>query len=80
MPIQVFVGLAVPKGTPRPIIDKINKVINEGLRNREDFKKAIELLKLVVAPENTPEEFGEIMKAEAERWKEVVPTAGLQKQ
>jgi tripartite-type tricarboxylate transporter receptor subunit TctC len=67
-------GVIAPAGTPREIIDKLNKAVNEGLN---DPKLRARLADLGGAPLiGTPEDFGAIMKAETEKWEKVVKFAG----
>src|SRR5882724_10990448 len=66
-------GLLAPAGTPRAIIDKLNAEMKRitALPNMGDRLMAIELT------HSTPEELGAFIKAETERWGEVIKTLGL---
>jgi tripartite-type tricarboxylate transporter receptor subunit TctC len=71
---SAWFGIGVPKGTPREVIDKLNKAVNEGLR---DPKLKARLADLGGAPLiGTPEDFGKIMRDETEKWRKVVEFAG----
>src|SRR5207245_11340457 len=67
-------GVIAPAGVPRPIIDKLNAVINKAIRSpafRERFA--------AIGDEpagGTPEEFAELIRADSEKWGEVVGRPG----
>ena len=71
---SVFYGLAVPKGTPRPIIDKLNKAINAALADPAMKAKLAELGGAPIA--GTPEDFGKIIADETAKWAKVVTATG----
>jgi tripartite-type tricarboxylate transporter receptor subunit TctC len=68
-------GLFVPTGTPRAIIDRINEAVHKVLAE-PDVKSRLMAQGFDVTP-STPEEFGETVRAEIEKWKDVVKDAGL---
>jgi tripartite-type tricarboxylate transporter receptor subunit TctC len=68
-------GVAVPRGTPSEIIDRLNSEINAGLGDLT-IKTRIEEMDatpLVL----TPSGFGAFMAAEKEKWAKVVKAAGI---
>jgi len=71
---SVFYGLAVPNGTPRPIIDKLNKAINAALADPAMQAKLAELGGASIA--GTPEDFGKIIADETAKWAKVVTATG----
>jgi tripartite-type tricarboxylate transporter receptor subunit TctC len=71
---SVFYGLAVPKDTPRPIIDKLNKAINAALADPAMQAKLAELGGASIA--GTPEDFGKIIADETAKWAKVVTATG----
>jgi len=71
---SVFYGLAVPKDTPRPIIDKLNKAINAALADPAMKAKLAELGGAPIA--GTPEDFGKIIADETAKWAKVVTATG----
>src|SRR3984893_16968921 len=71
---SVFYGLAVPKGTPRPIIDKLNKAINAALADPALRAKLAELGGAPIS--GTPEDFGKIIADETAKWAKVVTATG----
>ena len=71
---SAWFGMAVPKGTPRPIIDKLNKTINEALADPGVQAKLAELGGTLIP--GTPEDFGKIIASETDKWAKVVKATG----
>src|ERR1700733_14928558 len=63
---SVFYGMAVPRQTPRPIIDKLNALVNAALADPAMRAKLAELGGTVMP--GTPEDFGKVIAAETEQW------------
>lgn len=71
---SAWFGFFAPKGTPREVIVAVNKALNESLKDKEIDAR------LVVdgadpAP-GSPEKFGAFVRAEYEKWAEVVKASG----
>jgi len=71
---SAFFGMAVPKGTPRPIIDKLNHTINQALADPALQAKLAELGGTNIP--GTPEDFGKIIVDETNKWAKVVKATG----
>jgi tripartite-type tricarboxylate transporter receptor subunit TctC len=71
-------GLAVPRGTPPHIIEKLNGEINAGLANPEIKARFAELATIPMIL--TPTEFGAHVTAETEKWRAVVKFSGIKAQ
>jgi tripartite-type tricarboxylate transporter receptor subunit TctC len=68
-------GMGAPKNTPKEIIAKLNGEINTLMKEPDMTKRLVEL---GGEPRvQTPEAFGEEIKAETEKWKKIVEFAGL---
>ncbi|UPJ62680.1 tripartite tricarboxylate transporter substrate binding protein [Bradyrhizobium sp. 191] len=68
-------GMGAPKNTPKEIIAKLNAEVNALIKEPDMAKRLVEL---GGEPRvQTPEAFGEEIKAETEKWKKVVEFAGL---
>jgi tripartite-type tricarboxylate transporter receptor subunit TctC len=67
---------AAPAKTPREIVRKLNDASVRALRSPEIRERMTQIGFDVVA--GTPEEFGEFMKAEVARWKQVVQRGNIQ--
>ncbi|HEY4919711.1 MAG TPA: tripartite tricarboxylate transporter substrate binding protein [Xanthobacteraceae bacterium] len=71
---SAWFGIAVPKGTPADVIDKLNKAVNEALK---DPKMIARLAELGGTPmPGTPADFGKVMSDEVAKWKKVVEFSG----
>ena len=69
-------GVVVPAGTPRAIIDRLNREFNAILAI-PDQRDAIVATASEVGG-GTPEEFGELIRSETAKWAEVVKAAKIQ--
>jgi tripartite-type tricarboxylate transporter receptor subunit TctC len=68
-------GIAAPKNTPAEIVDKLNREINVGLA---DPTIKARLAVLGAAPfVGSPADFGKFIAGEAEKWTQVIRTAGV---
>jgi tripartite-type tricarboxylate transporter receptor subunit TctC len=67
-----------PKGTPDPIVRKMNKALQDMLA-RPDVRKKLEDLGLEIVPpeQRTPEYLAKFLPQEIERWGKVVKAAGI---
>jgi tripartite-type tricarboxylate transporter receptor subunit TctC len=74
----VWNGLLAPAGTPRPIIDRLAQAAAEVVRS-EDFIRALDANGILPFA-GTPEELGQFIRNEIEKWGKVVVAAGMQKQ
>lgn len=73
--LNSWVGILAPQKTPAPIIDKLNKTLNEVLRDPEVVER---LQKLGVTPmPGTPAQFGAVLKADLEEFGKVVKAAKI---
>ncbi len=71
---SAWFGMAVPKGTPRPIIDKLNKTVNEALADPGVKAKLAQLGGTLIPA--TPEDFGKVIAEETDKWAKVVKATG----
>jgi len=74
----VWNGFFFPKGTPKPIVDRMNKAL-ESMIARPDIRKRLEDLGLEVLPpeQRTPAHHAQFMKEDIERWGKVIKAAGI---
>lgn len=72
---SVWVGFLAPAGTPKAIVDKLNREIVAIVREPAMTARLLEIGFEVVA--STPEEFGQTLKADQERYGVVVRKAGV---
>ena len=73
---SIWVGLFAPKGTPLPVVERINKEVRETLSVPDVQKKFVESAG-AEAIGMTPAEFLARIKSDAERYKRVVQKAGV---
>jgi len=76
--VTTWYGFFAPRGTPPQVIAKLNKALNEAIKDdavRERLIKAG-----VTVKGSTPEEFGKFMASELARWDKVREAAGIPKQ
>jgi len=71
---SVFYGMAVPRGTPRDIIEKLNHEVNVALADPAMQAKLAELGGTLIP--GSPEDFGKLVAAETEKWSKVVKATG----
>lgn len=64
-----------PAGTPKPIIDKLSKLIRESVES-EAYRKLMQTTLGVIFP-GTPEELAAFQEAEIKKWGEIVRVAGM---
>jgi tripartite-type tricarboxylate transporter receptor subunit TctC len=71
---SAWFGVAVPKGTPRAIIDRLNREVNAAF-NDPTMKQKLADLGGVPIP-GTPEQFWALHKMETEKWAKAVHASG----
>jgi tripartite-type tricarboxylate transporter receptor subunit TctC len=69
-----WLGLMAPAGTPKPIVDKLNREVNAILKN-PDFAKRYNDLGADTLP-GSPEDFTKYLDSESRKWTEVVQFSG----
>ncbi len=68
-------GVLAPRGTPRNIINLLNREITAFLHTKE-MREKLETLGVVVSNMTSPEQFGDYIKAEINKWGGVIKEAG----
>jgi tripartite-type tricarboxylate transporter receptor subunit TctC len=73
--MSVWLGLVAPKGTPKPIIDKLQQKVAQimadpAMREKSERTGAFPMT-------NTPEEFGQFIRQEAARWQKVLQETNI---
>jgi tripartite-type tricarboxylate transporter receptor subunit TctC len=71
---SAWFGMAVPKGTPRAIIDKLNREVNNALADPGMQAKFAEFGGILIP--GTPEDFGKVIAEETAKWAKVVKATG----
>lgn len=75
MTISNWFGIVAPKGTPKPVVEKLNQAINQALREPD-------LAQRITAPGNligggSPESFANFVTEESQRWGKLVRDKGI---
>jgi tripartite-type tricarboxylate transporter receptor subunit TctC len=73
--ISIWLGLVAPRGTPKPLIDKINAAVVKALSDPAVKEKSERTGNYPVTA--TPEQFAAFIRKEAERWRKVIPETGI---
>lgn len=73
--VTQWYGIFAPAKTPKPIVDKLNKALNEVLSDKEIVKRMEDHGADVET--STPEQFATLVKNELAKWKGVVQQAKL---
>ncbi|TFZ02923.1 tripartite tricarboxylate transporter substrate binding protein [Ramlibacter henchirensis] len=71
---SVWMGLAVPSGTPKEIISKLNAAALQGSKSPAFRKRMVEVGMDIVA--STPEQMNQMIKVAIEQWGPVVKASG----
>jgi tripartite-type tricarboxylate transporter receptor subunit TctC len=69
-------GILAPAGTPREIVAKLNASINAALK-MDDVRAKLQGAGIEIQG-GTPEQFGNVIKTEVEKWGRIVKAAGIQ--
>jgi tripartite-type tricarboxylate transporter receptor subunit TctC len=73
--VVLWFGTMTPRGTPQPIIDRLNAGINKALQDAQIKKNLAG--DGMVASGGTPQQFGERIRKDYDRWTKVVKEVGL---
>jgi tripartite-type tricarboxylate transporter receptor subunit TctC len=67
--------MMVPRGTPQPVVDRLNGAINEILK-MDDVKSSLDA-EGMQATGGTPDAFGKRIRGDYERWVKLVKDANI---
>jgi tripartite-type tricarboxylate transporter receptor subunit TctC len=70
----IWLGIMAPKGTPRPIVDRLNAEIGKAV-NSPDIQAAW-AKQGAVGMTMTPEEFDHFLRGDIEKWARIVKVSG----
>jgi tripartite-type tricarboxylate transporter receptor subunit TctC len=71
---SAWFGMAVPAGTSRDIVEKLNRAVNDALADPDMQAKLAELGGTLIP--GTPEDFGNLIVDETDKWAKVVKATG----
>lgn len=72
--VSSWFGLIAPKGTPKEIVDKLNKAMNAAF-DKPEVKEAYAKLG-AVAEKNSPQDFSKFIASEVHNWAPIVKASG----
>jgi tripartite-type tricarboxylate transporter receptor subunit TctC len=73
--VVLWFGTMTPRGTPKPVLDRLNGAINDALK-QDDIKKTLEADGMQPTG-GAPEAFGKRIRADYERWLKVVKESNI---
>jgi tripartite-type tricarboxylate transporter receptor subunit TctC len=75
---SLYYGLVAPAGTPRPIIDKLNRELRAALASNE-VKKQLGLDGTEITP-GTPEDYADFIDKDEKKWSQLVKASGVEQE
>ncbi|HEX7889620.1 MAG TPA: tripartite tricarboxylate transporter substrate binding protein [Ramlibacter sp.] len=75
MEISNWFGVVAPKGTPKPIVDKLNQAINRALQEPDLARRITEPGNVIGG--GSPEAFAALINAETARWSRLIKEKGI---
>jgi tripartite-type tricarboxylate transporter receptor subunit TctC len=73
---SLYYGLAAPSGTPRPMIERLNKALRAALAS-EEVKKQLALDGTEITP-GSPEDYAAFIDRDERKWSELVKASGVE--
>ena len=75
---SLYYGLVAPAGTPRPVIDKLNKALQVALAS-DEVKKQLGLDGTEITP-GTPEDYAAFIDKDERKWSRLVRESGVEQE
>src|SRR6476661_7971118 len=75
---SLYYGLVAPAGTPRPVIDRLNKELRAALGSNE-VKKQLGLDGTEITP-GTPEDYADFIDKDERKWSQLVKASGVEQE
>ena len=75
---SLYYGLVAPAGTPRPVIDKLNKVLREALAS-DEVKRQLGNDGTEITP-GTPEDYADFIDKDEKKWSQLVKASGVEQE
>jgi tripartite-type tricarboxylate transporter receptor subunit TctC len=73
---SLYYGLAAPAGTPRPIIDKLNKALRDALAS-EEVRRQLGSDGTEITP-GSPEDYADFIDKDEKKWAQLVKASGVE--
>jgi tripartite-type tricarboxylate transporter receptor subunit TctC len=77
--VVFWFGVVAPAGTPRPIVDRLSREVNEIVK-MPSFKERLSGFGNIQLASNTPEAFSELIRSDIRAWSKVLKDAGVEPQ
>ena len=75
--LSVWHGMYAPKGTPKPVVDKIVASMQAGLKDPDLVKRFTDLGSVIESPDRqTPDALAKYLKSEIDKWAPIIKKAG----
>ena len=75
---SLYYGLAAPAGTPRPVVDKLNKALRDALAS-DEVKKQLGNDGTEITP-GTPEDYADFIDKDEKKWSQLVKASGVEQE
>src|SRR4051794_39638063 len=75
---SLYYGLAAPAGTPRPIVDKLNKALRDALAS-DEVKRQLAQDGTEITP-GTPEDYAAFIDKDEKKWSQLVKASGVEQE
>jgi tripartite-type tricarboxylate transporter receptor subunit TctC len=75
---SLYYGLVAPSGTPRPIIDRLNKALRDALGS-DEVKKQLSNDGTEITP-GTPEDYADFIDKDEKKWSQLVKASGVEQE
>jgi tripartite-type tricarboxylate transporter receptor subunit TctC len=73
---SAWIGFGVPKNTPIPIVERLNKEFNAAIAD-STIKARLAGLGAIAMPHNSPQEFAKYIADDAAKWAKVIKASGI---
>jgi tripartite-type tricarboxylate transporter receptor subunit TctC len=74
---SIWNALFLPKGTPAPIVDRLNAATVKAMESKSVQERLVQLGATVVTPERrTPDYLGKFVVSETDRWAKPIKASG----
>jgi tripartite-type tricarboxylate transporter receptor subunit TctC len=75
--LSVWHGMYAPKGTPKPVVDKIVSSMQAALKDPDLVRRFTDLGSVIESPDRqTPDALGKYLKSEIDKWAPIIKKAG----
>ncbi len=75
---SLYYGLVAPAGTPRPVVDRLNKALRDALSS-DDVRKQLAEDGTEISPD-TPEDYADFIDRDEKKWSELVKASGVEQE